>query len=879
MKASEIRRKFLDFFASKGHKIEPSAPLVPIDDPSLLWINAGMAPLKKYFDGRLVPDNPRIANAQKCIRTNDIENVGKTARHHTLFEMLGNFSIGDYFKEEAITWAWEFLTSKEWIGFDPDRLSVTIHPEDDEAFEIWHKKIGLPEERIIRHEDNFWDIGEGPCGPCSEIFYDRGEHLNHTAASPEELYPGGENERYLEVWNLVFSQFNHNPDGTYTELPKKNIDTGMGLERMASILQDVPTNFDTDLFRPIIDRTAELSGLRYGVDREQDVAFKVIADHVRAVTFAIGDGALPGNEGRGYVIRRLLRRAVRYGKVLGIDRPFLHELVPVVGAIMGDYYPEVVEKADLIRRVIRTEEERFHETLEEGLSLLQELVDAAKREGRDTITGEEAFRLYDTYGFPLDLTEDFAAEQGLKVDRDGFETEMAKQRERARAARGELSGMRVQGGVLGDLTVESAFVGYDRLEVETRVAALVKDDALVNEVAEGDTAQVILAETPFYAESGGQVADKGRIVGPNGELEVEDVQKGPNGQHVHTVRVVRGRVCVGDAVTAAVDRAARADIVKNHTATHLLHKALKEVLGEHANQAGSLVAPDRLRFDFTHFSALTDEELQRIERRVNEQIWKQIDVTIFHTELEKAKAMGAMALFGEKYGDVVRVVQVGDYSLELCGGCHVRNTAEIGLFKIVSESGIGAGTRRIEAVTGRHAYAYLNEQLDFLRTAADMLKAGHVGDVPARIQHLQEELRELERQNESLQARLSRLEAQTLAERAETVEGVKVIAAKVSGVDMDGLRTLCDELKKKLGSGIVVLGTAGEGKVNLVAGVTADLVQRGFHAGKLVKEVAARCGGGGGGRPDMAQAGGRQPQRLDEALAYVKEFVRTVQVG
>jgi len=879
MKASEIRRKFLDFFASKGHKIEPSAPLVPIDDPSLLWINAGMAPLKKYFDGRLVPDNPRIANAQKCIRTNDIENVGKTARHHTLFEMLGNFSIGDYFKEEAITWAWEFLTGKEWIGFDPDRLSVTIHPEDDEAFEIWHKKIGLPEERIIRHEDNFWDIGEGPCGPCSEIFYDRGEHLNHTAASPEELYPGGENERYLEVWNLVFSQFNHNPDGTYTELPKKNIDTGMGLERMASILQDVPTNFDTDLFRPIIDRTAELSGLRYGVDREQDVAFKVIADHVRAVTFAIGDGALPGNEGRGYVIRRLLRRAVRYGKVLGIDRPFLHELVPVVGAIMGDYYPEVVEKADLIRRVIRTEEERFHETLEEGLSLLQELVDAAKREGRDTITGEEAFRLYDTYGFPLDLTEDFAAEQGLKVDRDGFETEMAKQRERARAARGELSGMRVQGGVLGDLTVESAFVGYDRLEVETRVAALVKADALVNEVAEGDTAQVILAETPFYAESGGQVADKGRIVGPNGELEVEDVQKGPNGQHVHTVRVVRGRVRVGDAVTAAVDRAARADIVKNHTATHLLHKALKEVLGEHANQAGSLVAPDRLRFDFTHFSALTDEELQRIERRVNEQIWKQIDVTIFHTELEKAKAMGAMALFGEKYGDVVRVVQVGDYSLELCGGCHVRNTAEIGLFKIVSESGIGAGTRRIEAVTGRHAYAYLNEQLDLLRTAADMLKAGHVGDVPARIQHLQEELRELERQNESLQARLSRLEAQTLAERAETVEGVKVIAAKVSGVDMDGLRTLCDELKKKLGSGIVVLGTAGEGKVNLVAGVTADLVQRGFHAGKLVKEVAARCGGGGGGRPDMAQAGGRQPQRLDEALAYVKEFVRTVQVG
>ncbi|GAB6934332.1 alanine--tRNA ligase [Calditerricola yamamurae] len=879
MKASEIRRKFLDFFASKGHKIEPSAPLVPIDDPSLLWINAGMAPLKKYFDGRLVPDNPRIANAQKCIRTNDIENVGKTARHHTLFEMLGNFSIGDYFKEEAITWAWEFLTGKEWIGFDPDRLSVTIHPEDDEAFEIWHKKIGLPEERIIRHEDNFWDIGEGPCGPCSEIFYDRGEHLNHTAASPEELYPGGENERYLEVWNLVFSQFNHNPDGTYTELPKKNIDTGMGLERMASILQDVPTNFDTDLFRPIIDRTAELSGLRYGVDREQDVAFKVIADHVRAVTFAIGDGALPGNEGRGYVIRRLLRRAVRYGKVLGIDRPFLHELVPVVGAIMGDYYPEVVEKADLIRRVIRTEEERFHETLEEGLSLLQELVDAAKREGRDTITGEEVFRLYDTYGFPLDLTEDFAAEQGLKVDRDGFETEMAKQRERARAARGELSGMRVQGGVLGDLTVESAFVGYDRLEVETRVAALVKDDALVNEVAEGDTAQVILAETPFYAESGGQVADKGRIVGPNGELEVEDVQKGPNGQHVHTVRVVRGRVCVGDAVTAAVDRAARADIVKNHTATHLLHKALKEVLGEHANQAGSLVAPDRLRFDFTHFSALTDEELQRIERRVNEQIWKQIDVTIFHTELEKARAMGAMALFGEKYGDVVRVVQVGDYSLELCGGCHVRNTAEIGLFKIVSESGIGAGTRRIEAVTGRHAYAYLNEQLDLLRTAADMLKAGHVGDVPARIQHLQEELRELERQNESLQARLSRLEAQTLAERAETVEGVKVIAAKVSGVDMDGLRTLCDELKKKLGSGIVVLGTAGEGKVNLVAGVTADLVQRGFHAGKLVKEVAARCGGGGGGRPDMAQAGGRQPQRLDEALAYVKEFVRTVQVG
>ncbi|MGE7273144.1 alanine--tRNA ligase [Brevibacillus panacihumi] len=875
---NQIRRMFLDFFVEKGHRIEPSASLVPVDDPSLLWINSGVATLKKYFDGRIIPDNPRITNSQKSIRTNDIENVGRTARHHTFFEMLGNFSIGDYFKEEAIEWAWEFLTSPKWIGFDPELLSVTIHPEDEEAFEIWHKKIGIPEERIIRLEGNFWDIGEGPSGPNTEIFYDRGESFGNDPNDPE-LYPGGENERYLEVWNLVFSQFNHNPDGTYTPLPKKNIDTGMGLERMASVIQEVDNNYETDLLFPLIEKTSEISGVQYKTSPDLDVALKVIADHARTVVFAIGDGALPANEGRGYVIRRLLRRAVRMGKKLGVEKPFLYSLTETVGTMMGEFYPEVVEKRAFIEKVIRAEEERFHETLNDGLNILTEMVKAAKASGHSQIAGKDVFKMYDTYGFPVDLTEDFAQEQGLTIDREGFEQAMEEQRERARAARQDVDSMQTQGGPLSDLTVTSQFVGYTELVATGKVEAIIFNNQLVDEAEEGQTVQVVLDRTPFYAESGGQINDEGLLLSDSVKARVQDVQKGPMGQNVHSVLIEAGTLRKGDEVRAEVNRDARLAITKNHTATHLLHQALKDVLGTHVNQAGSLVAPERLRFDFTHISAITPEELERIERIVNEKVWENLLVDISNKPIAEAKAMGAMALFGEKYGDIVRVVQVGDYSLELCGGCHVSNTAEIGLFKIVSESGIGAGTRRIEAVTGRGAYQFLNQQFAILKDVAHALKAPVLTEAPARVEGLQQQLKEVQRENESLRAKLGNIEAASLTDQLQTVEGIQVLAARVSASDMDNLRGMVDELKNKLGSAVIVLGSVDGDKVNLVAGVTKDLMDRGIHAGKIIKEVATRCGGGGGGRPDMAQAGGKDPSKLQEALDAVAEFVKAQAVA
>jgi alanyl-tRNA synthetase len=872
---AEIRKMFLQFFSEeKGHHIEPSASLVPHDDPSLLWINSGVATLKKYFDGRVVPENPRITNAQKSIRTNDIENVGKTARHHTFFEMLGNFSIGEYFKEEAIEWAWEFLTHEKWIGFQKDLLSVTIHPEDNEAYEIWNKKIGIPEERIIRLEGNFWDIGEGPSGPNTEIFYDRGPEYGDDPSDPE-LYPGGENERYLEVWNLVFSQFNHNPDGTYTPLPKKNIDTGMGLERMASVVQNVPTNFDTDLFMPIIRATEEVSGEKYGTHKEKDVAFKVIADHIRTVAFAIGDGALPSNEGRGYVLRRLLRRAVRYAKQININRPFMYELVPVVGEIMHDFYPEVKDKTDFIQKVIKNEEERFHETLHEGLAILASIIKKAKDKGSDTISGEDVFRLYDTYGFPVELTEEYAEEDGLKIDHEGFEAEMEVQRERARAARHDENSMHVQGGVLRDITAESKFVGYNELNAASTVLAIIKNGELAHEAVSGEEVQLILDVTPFYAESGGQIADRGVITGDGVSVAVKDVQKAPNGQNLHKVIVQTGTLKTNQRVTAEVDGANRVKIIKNHTATHLLHRALKDVLGEHVNQAGSLVEPDRLRFDFSHFGQVKPEELEQVEKIVNEKIWSSIEVDISLKPIAEAKSMGAMALFGEKYGEIVRVVKVGDYSLELCGGCHVPNTSVIGLFKIVSEGGIGAGTRRIEAVTGESAYNVLIEQVSYLMDAAEKLKT-NPKEVSGRIDTLLAEMKQLQRENESLAAKLGNIEAGNLVSQAKEIDGVTVLYAKVQAADMNNLRNMADDLKQKLGSAIIVLGSAQEGKVNLIAAVTKDLNEKGYHAGKLIKEVATRCGGGGGGRPDMAQAGGKDPEKLDSALQFVEEWVKSV---
>jgi alanyl-tRNA synthetase len=874
LSGSEIRRMFLEFFKEKGHHVEPSAPLVPHDDPSLLWINSGVATLKKYFDGRVIPDNPRITNAQKSIRTNDIENVGKTARHHTFFEMLGNFSIGEYFKEEAIEWAWEFLTSDKWIGWDPERLSVTIHPEDTEAFEYWNKKIGVPEERIIRLEGNFWDIGEGPSGPNTEIFYDRGPEYGDDPNDPE-LYPGGENERYLEVWNLVFSQFNHNPDGTYTPLPKKNIDTGMGLERMASVVQDVPTNFDTDLFMPIIKATEEISGVKYRENKELDVAFKVIADHIRTVAFAVGDGALPSNEGRGYVLRRLLRRAVRYAKHININRPFMFELVPVVGEIMHDFYPEVKDKAEFIQKVIKNEEERFHETLHEGLAILSSVIKKQKEQNSDIIPGEDVFRLYDTYGFPVELTEEYAEEEGMKVDHDGFEKEMEQQRERARAARHEVDSMQVQGGVLGDIKVESQFIGYQHLEANSTVLVLLKDGQPVEEANAGDEIQFILDITPFYAESGGQIADEGTLVADGVKVKIKDVQKAPNGQNLHSALVEEGIVKINQQFIATVNQENRGKVIKNHTATHLLHRALKDVLGEHVNQAGSLVEANRLRFDFSHFGQILPEELEKIEAIVNEKIWRSIGVNIDLKPIAEAKAMGAMALFGEKYGNIVRVVQVGDYSLELCGGCHVPNTSVIGLLKIVSESGIGAGTRRIEAVTGEAAYQLLNDQISILKEAAGKLKTAPK-EVANRIESLLGEIKQLQRENESLSAKLGNIEAGSLVSKIKDIDGIKVLSARVQATDMNNLRNMADDLKQKIGSGILLLGSVNDDKVNLIAGVTNDLIEKGYHAGKLIKEVAARCGGGGGGRADMAQAGGKDPKKLDTALAFVEEWVKSV---
>ncbi|MFC7393236.1 alanine--tRNA ligase [Scopulibacillus cellulosilyticus] len=871
--SAEVRQMFLDFFKEKNHKVEPSASLVPHDDPSLLWINSGVATLKKYFDGRVVPENPRIVNAQKAIRTNDIENVGYTARHHTFFEMLGNFSVGDYFKEEAIHWAWEFLTSPKWIGFDKEKLSVTIHPEDDEAYKIWHEDIGLPENRIIRLKENFWDIGEGPSGPNTEIFYDRGESYGNDPDDPE-LYPGGENERYLEIWNLVFSQFNHNPDGSYTPLPNKNIDTGMGLERMVSVIQDAKTNFDTDLFLPIIYKIEQISGQKYGETKEKDTAFKVISDHVRAVTFAVSDGALPSNEGRGYVLRRLIRRAVRFAMDLNINKPFMFELVPIVVDIMKDFYENVVEKSAFVQKVIRHEEERFHETIHEGLAILKDVIAKAKTKGDQVISGSDVFKLYDTFGFPYELTEEYAQNEGLSIDKDGFDKELEAQRERARAARQDTDSMQVQSETLRNINVDSQFVGYTEHEVPSEVVTIIKDNSTAREAKQGDEVQIILNETPFYAESGGQIADQGHLINETTKLIVKDVQKAPNGQNLHTVFVEKGDLKLGDHFKAEINEKNRAATEKSHTATHLLHQALKDVLGKHVNQAGSLVAPDRLRFDFSHFGQVTEEELKQIEQIVNEKIWEKLPVEITQMPINEAKAMGAMALFGEKYGDIVRVVKVDDYSLELCGGCHVNNTAEIGLFKIVTETGIGAGTRRIEAVTGQGAYERMNHFVQELQKAAHLLKT-NIEQVPDRIDGLQKQIKELEKENESLTSKLGNAEANDLMQSVEKSDGISYITKKVNVSDMNSLRSMVDQLKNQLKSGIIVLAAVNDGKVNIASGVTKDLVSKGYHAGKLIKEVATRCGGGGGGRPDMAQAGGKNPAQVDEALSYVSEWIKS----
>lgn len=868
---SQLRKLFLDFFEEKGHEVYPSKSLVPVDDPTLLWINSGVATLKKYFDGREVPKNPRITNSQKSIRTNDIENVGKTARHHTFFEMLGNFSIGDYFKEEAIVYAWEFLTSPKWVGFDPNKLYITVYPQDEEAYNIWTKKVGIPEDHMVRFEKNYWEIGEGPAGPNTEIFYDRGKEYEFDTPK-EELFAGGENERYLEVWNLVFSQYNANPELSreeYPELPSKNIDTGMGLERMLSVIQDAPTNYDTDLFLPIIKKVEEISGHKYLNSRQENEAFRVIADHIRTATFAICDGALPANEGRGYVIRRLIRRAVKFARILDINRPFMKELVPVVVEIMKDFYTELELKIDLVSKVIESEEVRFFNTLNDGLNILNEVI---KKSETNIIDGQTAFKLYDTYGFPIELTEEYALEAKFKVDIDAFKMLLEEQRNRARAAREEVDSMQTQNELLLNLKVESKFIGYNNLEKTSNVVTIINENELVEKATVNNIVTLVVEETPFYAESGGQVSDKGIIKSNNFEGIVTEVKKAPNGQHIHIVTINQGELNLNDEVELLVNNEFRNRVMKNHTATHLLHKALKQVLGEHVNQAGSLVTDDKLRFDFTHMSALKEEELSEIENIVNNNVWNNLKVTMNEMPIADARALGATALFGEKYGDVVRVVQAGDFSIELCGGTHVENTSSIGLFKVLTETGIGAGIRRIEAVTAEHAFKAMNSYKEKIDEIRSFVKAKE-NDVVSRVHNLVVELKEAQRTNESLNSKLSNYKTKELINNVEEINGFNTLRAFIPNTDINNLRTIVDDFKANQKSGIIVLASNNDDKVTIIAGVTEDYIKKGAHAGKIVKELAAICHGGGGGRPDLAQAGGKDTSKINDAISHVETIV------
>ncbi|MGX7109680.1 alanine--tRNA ligase [Facklamia miroungae] len=877
LKSQEIRQKFLDFFAEKDHQIVPSANLIPINDPTLLWINSGVAALKKYMDGTEVPANPKIANVQKCIRTNDIENVGVTARHHTLFEMLGNWSIGDYFKEEAITWAWEFLTSEKWLNFDSERLYVTYFPEDEETKQIWMEKCGLAENHIVAVEDNFWDIGSGPCGPDSEIFFDRGEKYQNLSDDDPEMYPGGENERYLEIWNLVFSQFNHMPDGSYQPLPNKNVDTGMGLERMASVMQDVPTNFETDLFMPIIKAIGQLTEISYGDHVKTDTSFKVIADHIRAVSFAIGDGALPSNEGRGYILRRLIRRAVMHGRKLGIRRLFISELVPIIAEIMGDSYSELREKESFIKDVLLKEEQRFHETIEEGEVQLNQVIESLRQEGQSTITGQKAFHLYDTFGFPLELTKEMAEEEGLKVDIEGFETAMEAQRERARSARSDAGSMAIQSSTLHAIDYDFDFVGYDQLTTNATIKHIVVNDQEVDQLPAHSEGILFFNRSPFYAEMGGQVADIGGVFDGDQMLaEVLDVQKGPHGQFMHKVKSLEMPINRDQSYTLTVDRQARMRTNQNHTATHLLHKALKEVLGDHANQKGSYVGPDRLRFDFSHFGKMSPEELKQVESYVNFMVENAINVDINEMPIDDAKAMGAMALFGEKYGSIVRVVNVGNESIELCGGTHVNNTNEIGTFKIMAESGIGAGLRRIEALTGQAAIANYQENESLLKEVQHQLKVSQSDQLLHKIEQLQAELKAQQSEIDSLTARVMQDASNEIFEEVQTVNDMSYIAASVDNQNMDSLRALGDTWQEKAASNILVLATSQEDKANLLVLVDQETVAKGIKAGDLIKPLAKYIQGGGGGRPTMAQAGGKNPAGIQQLLASVADEIKNL---
>ncbi|SUN53675.1 alanyl-tRNA synthetase [Streptococcus equi subsp. zooepidemicus] len=860
---------WLDFWKSKGHSIEPSANLVPVNDPTLLWINSGVATLKKYFDGSVIPENPRITNAQKSIRTNDIENVGKTARHHTMFEMLGNFSIGDYFRDEAIEWGFELLTSPEWFDFPKEKLYMTYYPDDKDSYNRWIA-LGVEPSHLIPLEENFWEIGAGPSGPDTEIFFDRGEAYDPDHIGIRLLEEDIENDRYIEIWNIVLSQFNADPTiprSEYKELPNKNIDTGAGLERLVAVMQGAKTNFETDLFMPIIKEVEKLSGHTYDQDGD-NMSFKVIADHIRALSFAIGDGALPGNEGRGYVLRRLLRRAVMHGRRLGIHETFLYKLVATVGHIMESYYPEILEKRDFIEKIIKREEETFARTIDAGSGHLDQLLAQLKEKGQDRLDGKDIFKLYDTYGFPVELTEELAEDAGYKIDHEGFKAAMKEQQDRARAAAVKGGSMGMQNETLAGITEPSEFL-YETETIDSRLSVIIVDNERSEMVSEGQ-ALLVFEQTPFYAEMGGQVADHGVIKNDKGDLvaRVIDVQKAPNGQPLHTVEVLAS-LALNTVYTLAIDHKRRYAVEKNHTATHLLHAALHKVIGEHATQAGSLNEEAFLRFDFTHFEAVTAQELRRIEEEVNEQIWKALAITTTETDIETAKAMGAMALFGEKYGKTVRVVQIGDYSVELCGGTHLSNSSEIGLFKIIKEEGIGSGTRRIIAVTGQQAFESFRKQEDTLKEIAHTLKVPQIEQLPSKVVSLSEQIRDLQKEIAELKEKAAAAQAGDVFKKVQEANDLRYIASEVSVSDAGALRTFADNWKQRDYSDVLVLAASIGEKVNVLV---ASKDKR-AHAGNLIKALAPIVSGRGGGKPDMAMAGGSDASKLSELLAAVPEHL------
>lgn len=868
---NELRKMFLNFFESKEHLVMKSFSLVPNNDKSLLLINSGMAPLKPYFTGQEIPPRKRVTTCQKCIRTGDIENVGKTARHGTFFEMLGNFSFGDYFKREAIHWSWEFLT--EVVGLDSDRLYPSVYVDDQEAFDIWNKEMGIAPERIFKFgkEDNFWEHGSGPCGPCSEIYYDRGE--KYGCGSPD-CTVGCECDRYMEIWNNVFTQFDNDGNGNYEELEQKNIDTGMGLERLASVVQDVDSIFDVDTIKALRDKVCEFAGVEYKADADKDVSIRLITDHIRSATFMISDGIMPTNEGRGYVLRRLIRRAARHGRLLGIDGKFLAKLSATVIEGSKDGYPELEEKKEFIFKVLTQEEDKFNKTIDQGLSILASMQDEMKEAGKTVLSGADAFKLYDTYGFPLDLTKEILEEAGYTIDEEGFKASMEEQRVKARNAREVTNYMGADATVYDeiDAAVTSEFVGYDRLTHISNITVLTTESEIVEAISEGQKGTIFVDETPFYATMGGQEGDKGVISTVNGEFTVTDTIKLLGGKIGHVGKVTKGMFEVGDSVTLEVASKERANTCKNHSATHLLQKALKTVLGSHVEQKGSLVTPDRLRFDFAHFSAMTAEELEKVEAIVNEEIAKNLPVVTEVMNIEQAKATGAMALFGEKYEEDVRVVSMGDFSKELCGGTHVSNTGNITTFKIVSEAGVAAGVRRIEALTGDGVFRYYKEVEKELAEAAKAAKSTPA-NLKEKIEHMQAEMKALQSEIESLKSKAAKDALGDVMNQVQEVNGVKLLATAVEDVDMNGLRELGDQLKEKVGDGVVVIASSANGKVNLIAMATDAAMAKGAHAGNLIKGIAALVGGGGGGRPNMAQAGGKNPAGIPDAIAKVAEVL------